>query len=186
MQRKCGAQGPGRLGAIISQRGEYAKTSVEQADTSKNEIELTATLKALAKTPLDSYVLVETDSQLCIDMVTAYAKRRGNNGWRKPNGQLAANVQLIEPLMRMMEVRRVDSRKVKGHERDEWDTRADKLAAMGRSRKAKEICVKIAMKIRAGQDLRYFGVDRFHVRSLDNLRDIWPNLKEGAHMSLGG
>jgi hypothetical protein len=87
--------------------------------------------------------------------------------------------------MKMMEERRVDFLKVKGHEGDEWNTRVDKLAVIGRNKKAKEVCVKIAMKIKVGQDHRFFAVERFHLKSLDDLRDIWPSLQEAAPMSLG-
>jgi hypothetical protein len=68
-------KGPGGWGAVISHCREYAEMFGPHADTSNNEMELKAMLMAIMETPLYSYVIIESDSQLCIDTLATYAKR---------------------------------------------------------------------------------------------------------------
>jgi ribonuclease HI len=167
-------KGPGGWGAIIWQCGQYTKMFRPNADTANNETELKAMLMALMETPLYSYIVIESDSQLRIDTLTTYARRWRRNGWRKPYSHSAANVHLIEPLMKMIEKRWVTFKNVKGHNVDECNDRVDRLAVQERDKQAKEVCVQIAMTIKVGRDLRFFGIERFHLNSLDNLKDICP------------
>jgi ribonuclease HI len=57
-----------------------------QVDTSNNEMEL----MAIVETSVYSVILIESDSRLCIDTLTTYAKRWYKNGWRKPDGKPVA------------------------------------------------------------------------------------------------
>jgi hypothetical protein len=87
--------------------------------------------------------------------------------------------------MKLIEKRWITLRRVKGHAGDQCNTRADRLAVQGRDKRAKEVCVKIAMKIKAGRYLRYFEVDRFHLNLLDSPENMWPQLQAAAPVSLG-
>jgi hypothetical protein len=74
-------QSPGGWGAIIVNGPRMLKRFGAEADTSNNEMEYRAMLEALefvpisAKPPLAPLVVMETDSQSCIDGLTKYRKR---------------------------------------------------------------------------------------------------------------
>jgi hypothetical protein len=63
--------------------------------------------------------------------------------------------------MRMIEKRFITLRKVKGHNGDGFDTRSDRLAVQGRDKQAKEVCVKLKMKIPVCDKKGRFGRIRF-------------------------
>jgi ribonuclease HI len=88
---------------IIACRDEYAEIVGPQSDMSNSEMELKAMLEALSRTLLYSPIVIESDSQLCIDTRTTYAKRWSNNGWMKSDGKPAENLHRIEPLMSVIE-----------------------------------------------------------------------------------
>jgi hypothetical protein len=54
-----------------------------------------------------------------------------------------------------------------------------------RDKQAKQVYVKLAMNIPVRRDLRNFGIDRLHLNSLENLRDIWSRVQQAAPLSIG-
>jgi hypothetical protein len=70
-----------------------------QADTSNNEMEYTAMLEALQFVQEKAFVIMESDSQLCIDSLTKYRLRWQCHGWRKDDGQPVENSDLPLPFL---------------------------------------------------------------------------------------
>jgi hypothetical protein len=82
--------------------------------------------------------------------------------------------------MKEIEKRRVTFSKGKRYNRDEWNDQTDRLAVKGRDKQAKQVCVMLEMKIPVGRDLTLFGIDKFHLNSLDNLGDTWSRVQQAA------
>jgi hypothetical protein len=68
-------ESPGGWGMIIVQGTRMLKRWGAKADTSNNEMEYMAMLEALQFVPKSSLVVMETDSQLCVDSLTKYRLR---------------------------------------------------------------------------------------------------------------
>jgi ribonuclease HI len=117
---------PGGWGAIVCQERHYCRLFGPQASTSNNEMEYLAMLKAMELVPRQTYVLLETDSQMCIDSLTKFHKRWEKNEWCPDNGREVSNAAIIGPLARAIAQRWVCFRTIKGHSNDEWNDQAEK------------------------------------------------------------
>ncbi|PFG38074.1 ribonuclease HI [Georgenia soli] len=92
--------------------------------------ELLALREALRHVGPDADLLVRADSQYVINIATKWAKGWKRRGWRKGDGKIPENLELIKEIDELLESRRgrTDFEWVRGHTGDEHNERADVLA----------------------------------------------------------
>ena len=91
-------------------------------------MELTAAIEGLAFTPSGCQVEVVTDSRYLIDGITQWIHNWRRRGWRRADGKPVLNRELWEPLLELVEGRKVAWRWVEGHTGHEENERCDMLA----------------------------------------------------------
>lgn len=89
--------------------------------------ELFAVLALLRAVPREHPVLVRTDSQFAINVLTKWMAGWKRNGWKKADGQPVANLSLIQDLDRAMSGRVVKFEWVRGHSGDPMNEIADRI-----------------------------------------------------------
>ena len=125
--------------------------------TTNNEMELYA-IYASMRDFLDSCadgdkIEIYTDSGYCIGIFTQWAKNWQKRGWRKSNGKVIENLELVKAIWNLMgEIKNRNCEllfvKVKGHSGNVMNNAADKLA----------VEAKGAAK-RTGETVGYNGMD---------------------------
>lgn len=92
--------------------------------------ELLALLEALRHAGPAVDLLVRADSQYVINIATKWAKGWKSRGWRKGDGKVPENLELVQAIDAELEARtgRTDFEWVRGHAGDEHNERADALA----------------------------------------------------------
>jgi ribonuclease HI len=103
-----GKTSPGGWGAGIVQGNRILKRWGAKPDTSNNEMEYMAMLEALHYTTPGAFVVIESDSQGCIDGITKYRRRWEKHGWRKEDGKPVENAELIQFVCREVDGRTTD------------------------------------------------------------------------------
>jgi ribonuclease HI len=94
-----------------------------------NKAELTAVLDLLQQTAhLDEDLLVYCDSTYVINSVTKWMAGWKRRGWKKGDGQIVLNVEIMQALDAAMNGRRVRFQWVKGHSGHVLNEEADRLA----------------------------------------------------------
>ena len=121
--------GPGGWGWHRSD-GEQAYGGVRE--TTNNRMELTAILEALKALPDGAQATVYSDSQYCVNGLTVWARGWEREDWKK-KGEPMPNRDLWMALHEQKQ--RVVARFewVRGHNGNEGNERADRLAAMGQA-----------------------------------------------------
>lgn len=89
--------------------------------------ELFAVLALLRAVPREYELLVRTDSQFTINVMTKWMPGWKRNGWKKADGQPVANLNLIQDLDRAITGRRVRFEWVRGHSGDPMNEIADRI-----------------------------------------------------------
>jgi ribonuclease HI len=109
---------PGGWGAIVVQGNRMLKLWGSKPDTSNNEMEYQAMLEALQFVKRGAFIIIETDSQGCLDGLTKYRFRWEKNGWRTSDGRPVENADWIKPLGTKLDTARAGFWKVAGHSGD--------------------------------------------------------------------
>ena len=110
--------GPGGWGAIVLRGdGEPDRMSGSQPHTTNNRMEMMAAIKGLEATPAGTAVAVNSDSQYLVNTMTLNWKRRKNH-------------DLWKQLDSLSDERYVTWFWVRGHDGDQWNTEADRLAVL--------------------------------------------------------
>jgi ribonuclease HI len=136
-------ESPGGWGAIICQGNRMLQRWGNKPDTSNNEMEYQAIFEALQFTHPKAFIMIETDSQGCLDGLTKYRLRWEKNGWNRGDGQPVENADLIRTICPLIDARHVGFWKIKGHSKDPWNDLADSLAVRGRNVQSKMVVVQI-------------------------------------------
>jgi ribonuclease HI len=133
-----GNPGVGGWGAIICQKQVAVELHGPDPHTSNNEMELQAIDEALKLLPADfsGYVVIESDSEGCIDTMRTRGQRWKRDNYVNLRGCKVKNQKFVDSIITRLETLKVDYRKVKGHNNDTWNDRADALAVMGRNEAA--------------------------------------------------
>jgi ribonuclease HI len=160
-----------------------------KADTSNNEMEYRAILEALeyvptpAKPPLAPLVVMETDSQTCIDGLTKYRKRWEAHRWKKDDGKPVENADLIQPIGQRLDKMHVGFWKVKGHNNDPWNDLADSPAVRGRNQSASEVTIQVLFRPTVDGEEKFWAIPRLSLNANANIYDFWAPLvdKFGRH-----
>ncbi|MDR0904400.1 MAG: ribonuclease HI [Ruminococcus sp.] len=122
-----GNPGPGGYGAILRAMGKEKEISGGEAQTTNNRMELRGVIEALKALKYPCEVDVTTDSKYVCDGVN-WARGWKERGWKKSDGNPAANSDLWEELLTLCSIHKVSFSWVKGHDSHPENERCDRLA----------------------------------------------------------
>ena len=126
-----GNPGPGGWGVLILLENEQIELSGGSKETTNNQMELTAVIKALnffeKKIKVDLY----TDSKYVMDGITDYFKKWKINGWQTANKKPVKNMNLCKILDELNNLHDINWNWVKGHSGNPENEKADALANLG-------------------------------------------------------
>jgi len=126
-----GNPGPGGWGVLILLENEQIELSGGSKETTNNQMELTAVIKALnffeKKIKVDLY----TDSKYVMDGITDYIKKWKINGWQTANKKPVKNMNLWKILDELNNLHDINWNWVRGHSGNPENEKADALANLG-------------------------------------------------------
>ena len=126
-----GKPGHGVWGVLILLENEQIELSGGSKETTNNQMELTAVIKALnffeKKIKVDLY----TDSKYVMDGITDYIKKWKINGWQTANKKPVKNMNLWKILDELNNLHDINWNWVKGHSGNPENEKADALANLG-------------------------------------------------------
>lgn len=121
--------GCGGWGAIIIRGNQEREISGFELDTTNNQMELTAVIKALETISKPSIVRVYSDSAYLINAFEqGWIEKWKRNGFRNSDEKPVANLHLWQQIIHFNEVHQIKWIKVKGHADNVYNNRCDKLA----------------------------------------------------------
>lgn len=123
-----GNPGPGGWGAIIIKDGETIEISGRENNTTNNRMELMATICAIQQIQKNRTIELYTDSQYVKNGITKWISTWLKNGWKSSENKQVKNQDLWQNLLALSEGRVIKWNWVKGHDDNEFNNRADKLA----------------------------------------------------------
>ena len=116
---------------LILLENEQIELSGGSKETTNNQMELTAVIKALnffeKKIKVDLY----TDSKYVMDGITDYIKKWKINGWQTANKKPVKNMNLWKTLDELNNLHDINWNWVKGHSGNPENEKADALANLG-------------------------------------------------------
>ena len=126
-----GNPGPGGWGAIL----RYGKTEKELSggheNTTNNQMELMAAIRALESLKKPCFVDIYTDSSYVKDGITKWIHNWQKNGWRTAARKPVKNADLWQRLLDALGAHDMNWHWVKGHAGHPENERADELARKG-------------------------------------------------------
>ena len=126
-----GNPGPGGWGALILKDNEEIKLNGGQNDTTNNQMELTAVIKALDFFSESTEIEIFTDSKYVMDGITEYIKKWKVNGWKTASKKPVKNSDLWKQLDSLSAQHSIKWNWVKGHSGHRENDIADELANLG-------------------------------------------------------
>ena len=123
-----GNPGNGGWAAIIIINEKKTKIKGSKKDTTNNQMELTAPIKALSKIPKGSKVQVFTDSKYVKSGITEWIHNWKKNGWKTANKQPVKNKKLWIELDHLTNEFEIKWNWVKAHSTDELNNEVDLIA----------------------------------------------------------
>ncbi len=134
-----GNPGPGGYGAILTFGKIEKELSAGFFSTTNNRMELMAAIVGLQalKEPCD--VTLYSDSKYLIDAITlGWVEKWRQNNWMRTKKERAANVDLWETLLSLLQIHTVTFVWVKGHAGHPQNERCDRLAVAA-TQKSREL-----------------------------------------------
>ena len=126
-----GNPGPGGWGALIRFDSVEKKIFGGQANTTNNQMELSAAIEGLAILKEPCNVELFTDSKYVMDGITQWIQNWKKNNWRTAAKKDVKNKELWQKLDQLIAQHQVQWRWVKGHSGDAGNEVADLLANKG-------------------------------------------------------
>ena len=126
-----GNPGPGGWGVLILKDNEEIKLNGGQNDTTNNQMELTAVIKALDFFSESTEIEIFTDSKYVMDGITEYIKKWKVNGWKTASKKPVKNTDLWKQLDALNAHHLIRWNWVKGHSGHRENDIADELANLG-------------------------------------------------------
>ena len=123
-----GNPGNGGWAAIIIDDKKKIQIKGSKKDTTNNQMELLATIKALKKIPKGSNVQIFTDSKYVKSGITEWVHNWKKNGWKTANKQPVKNKELWNELDNLTEKFEIKWSWVKGHSTDTLNNEVDLIA----------------------------------------------------------
>jgi ribonuclease HI len=124
--------GPGGWAAILTFRDVVKELSGAEAETTNNRMELTAAAEALESLKRPCHVVIHTDSQYLKNGITRWMTGWVRKNWRSSTGDAVANIDLWKRILAAQATHRVDWEWVRGHDGNDMNERADRLATEAR------------------------------------------------------
>ncbi len=124
-----GNPGPGGWAVIIIVNNEIKDMfSGSEKNTTNNQMELTAPIKAIQKFKKKSDIVIITDSTYVKDGITNWIKRWEKNEWKTAAKKPVKNKDLWKKLKDLSSKHSIKWIWVKGHAQDKYNNLADELA----------------------------------------------------------
>ena len=123
-----GNPGNGGWAAIIIEDNKKIQIKGSKKDTTNNQMELLAPIKALKKIPKGSSVQIFTDSKYVKSGITEWIHNWKKNGWKTSNKQPVKNKDLWTELDLMTSEFEIKWSWVKGHSTDILNNEVDLIA----------------------------------------------------------
>ncbi|BBY54118.1 ribonuclease HI [Mycobacterium koreense] len=126
-----GNPGPGGWGAVLRANGDETQLVGGEKRTTNNRMELLAAITALEHLQTPQTVVLHTDSQYVRNGITSWIIGWKKRGWKTSSGTAVKNDDLWRRLDAAAARHTVDWRWVRGHNGDEGNELADRLATRG-------------------------------------------------------
>ena len=123
-----GNPGNGGWAAIIIDDKKKIQIKGSKKDTTNNQMELLAPIKALKKIPKGSNVQIFTDSKYVKSGITEWIHNWKKNGWKTANKQQVKNKDLWTELDQMTNEFQIKWSWVRGHSTDVLNNEVDLIA----------------------------------------------------------
>ena len=123
-----GNPGNGGWAAIIIDDEKKIQIKGSKKDTTNNQMELLATIKALKKIPKGSNVQIFTDSKYVKSGITEWIHTWKKNGWKTANKQPVKNKEFWTELDNLSNDYEIKWKWVKGHSNDILNNEVDLIA----------------------------------------------------------
>ena len=123
-----GNPGNGGWAAIIIDDKKKIQIKGSKKDTTNNQMELLAPIKALKKIPKGSNVQIFTDSKYVKSGITEWIHNWKKNGWKTASKQPVKNKDLWTELDQMTNEFQIKWSWVKGHSTDVFNNEVDLIA----------------------------------------------------------
>jgi len=123
-----GNPGNGGWAAIIIEDEKKTYIKGSKKDTTNNQMELLATIKALKKIPKGSNVQIFTDSKYVKSGITEWIHNWKKNGWKTASKQPVKNKDLWTELDLITSEFEIKWSWVKGHSTDKLNNEVDLIA----------------------------------------------------------
>lgn len=123
-----GNPGKGGWGAILLCRQHEKEISGFSANTTNNQMELTAVIEAIKIVKKTSEIVVYTDSIYVKDGISKWIFNWKNNGWKTANKKPVKNLELWQELDLLVLNHQISWKWVKGHSGNKYNEIADQLA----------------------------------------------------------
>ena len=123
-----GNPGKGGWAAIIIINDKKTQIRGSQENTTNNQMELLAPIKALNKIPRDSKIQIFTDSKYVKSGITEWIHNWKKNGWKTANKQPVKNKELWTELDLLTEKFEIKWSWVKAHSTDKLNNEVDLIA----------------------------------------------------------
>jgi len=126
-----GNPGPGGWGALLRYGDKEKEMFGGASQTTNNQMELTAAIKALNALKKPCEVDLTTDSQYVKGGITGWIFGWKKNGWKTSNKKPVKNVELWQALDEAVSRHKVNWHWIKGHAGHAENEKADELARRG-------------------------------------------------------
>ena len=123
-----GNPGVGGWGAIIIMDGKKIKIKGNKKNTTNNQMELIAPIKALKKIPNNSVVQIFTDSKYVKMGITEWIHKWKKNDWKTSSKKKVKNIELWTLLDELSNNFDIKWNWVKGHSTNKLNNEVDLLA----------------------------------------------------------
>ncbi len=124
-----GNPGPGGWGTILRYNGAEKELSGGEANTTNNQMELSAVINGLKALKEPCEVTLYSDSQyVCNALKLGWAKKWRSQGWMRNKKDPALNPELWSELLELCDKHQVEVVWVKGHAGHPENERCDRLA----------------------------------------------------------
>ena len=123
-----GNPGPGGWAAVILNGNKQSIISGKKKNTTNNQMELMAAIKALVFLKKKQKIRIYTDSNYVKEGITNWIKIWEKNNWKTANKKKVKNVELWIKLNTLSNFHDIEWQWVKGHSGDPMNNMVDKLA----------------------------------------------------------
>ena len=123
-----GNPGPGGWAAIILNGDKQSIISGKKKNTTNNQMELMAAIKALVFLKKKQKIRIYTDSNYVKEGITNWIKNWETNNWKTASKKRVKNIELWIKLKTLSNFHNIEWKWVKGHSGDPMNNMVDKLA----------------------------------------------------------